>query len=82
VAKVAGLVLFNHLRDAAVRQDVSRVDEAVEHLGRLLDEVGLVGVVLELIVGLKVQDHVQGLPVLGNLREREKSKLVKDAKIN
>ena len=52
MTEVAGLILFYHLRDAAVRQDVSRVDEAVKHLGSLLDEVTLVGIVFQLVIGL------------------------------
>ena len=39
-----------HLRDAAVGEDVARVDEAVEHFGRLLDQIALVRVVLQLLV--------------------------------
>ncbi len=50
VPKIAGLVLLDHLGDPAVGEDVAGVDEAVEHLGRLLDEVALVRVVLELLV--------------------------------
>ena len=40
----------DHLRDAAVGEDVAGVDEAVEHLSRLLDQVALVRVVLQLLV--------------------------------
>merc|ERR1719319_908136 len=67
VAEVPRLVLLDHLRDPPVRQDVSSVYEAVEHLGGLLDEVGLVGVILQLVVGLQVQDHVQRLSVVRHL---------------
>ena len=37
------------------------MNEPVEHLRGLLDEVGLVRVVVQLVVGLKVKDHVQSL---------------------
>ena len=67
MTKVSSLIFLNHLRNAPVGQDVSGVDEAVQHLGRLLDQVGLVGVVLQLVVGLQVEDHVQGLSVVGDL---------------
>ena len=40
---------------------VPGMNEPVEHLCGLLDEVGLVGVVLQLIVRLQVKDHVQCL---------------------
>ena len=43
------------------------VYETIEHLGRLLYEVGLVGVVLQLVVWLEVQDHVQRLSVMRDL---------------
>ena len=39
------LIFLYHLRDSPVCEDVPSVDEAVQHLGRLLDEVRLVGVV-------------------------------------
>jgi len=67
VTKVASLVLLNHLSDPSVCQNVSCMDEPVEHLSCLLDEVGLVGVVLQLIVGLQVKDHVESLPVVRHL---------------
>jgi hypothetical protein len=41
---------------------VPGVNKTVEHLGRLLDEVGLIGIVLQLIIRLQVQDHIQSLP--------------------
>ena len=43
------------------------VYQPVQHLGRLLDQVGLVGVILELVVRLQVEDHVQSLSVVGHL---------------
>ncbi len=43
------------------------MDQAIEHLGRLLDQVALIRVVLELVVRLEVKDHVEGLPVVGHL---------------
>jgi len=67
VAKVASLVLLNHLGDAPVCQNVSCVDQPIEHLSCLLDQVRLVGVVLQLIVRLQVEDHVERLPVVRHL---------------
>jgi hypothetical protein len=37
MSEVSGLVFLDHLRDAAVRQDVPRVDQTVQHLGGLFD---------------------------------------------
>lgn len=39
-----------HLCDSSVSEDVASVDEAVEHLGRLLDQIALVGIVLQLFI--------------------------------
>lgn len=39
-----------HLCDASVSEDVACVDEAVQHLSCLLDQVTLVGIVLQLFV--------------------------------
>ena len=50
-----------------VGENVSGVNETVEHFRCLLNEVALVGIVLEVIVRLQVQDHVQGLAVVGDL---------------
>ena len=50
-----------------VGENVSGVNETVEHFRCLLNEVALVGVVLEVIVRLEVEDHVEGLPVVWNL---------------
>ena len=50
-----------------VGENVSGVNETVEHFRCLLNEVALVGVVLEIIVRLEVEDHVEGLPVVWNL---------------
>lgn len=52
ISKVSLLVLFQHLCNATVSEDVTSVDEAVEHLGRLLDQVTLVGIILQLFVWL------------------------------
>ena len=43
------------------------VYETIEHLGRLLYEVGLVGIVLQLVIRLEVEDHVQRLSVVRDL---------------
>lgn len=39
-----------HLCDASVSQDVACVNEAIQHLSRLLDQVTLVGIVLQLLI--------------------------------
>lgn len=39
-----------HLCDASVSEDVACVDEAVQHLSCLLDQVTLVGIVLQLLI--------------------------------
>jgi len=67
VAKISSLVLFNHLCNASVCQNVSRVYQAIQHLCCLLYQVRLVGVIFKLVIRLQVQDHVQGLPVVGDL---------------
>ena len=41
--------------------------ETIEHLSRLLYEVGLVGIVLQLVIRLEVEDHVQRLSVVRDL---------------
>lgn len=64
VAKVASLVLLNHLGDPPVRQNVSCVDKPIEHLSCLFDQIGLVGVVLQLVVRLQIEDHVERLPIV------------------
>lgn len=43
------------------------VNKTVQHFRCLLYQVRLVGVVLQLIIRLQVQDHVQRLPVVGHL---------------
>ena len=60
-------VLKSHTKFKYALQISPRMDEPVEHLSCLLDEVGLVGVVLQLIVGLQVKDHVESLPVVRHL---------------
>ena len=67
MAKVTSLVLLNHLGDPPVCQNVSCMDQPIEHLSCLLDQVGLIGVVLQLVVGLQVEDHVERLPVVRHL---------------
>ena len=56
MAEVSGLILLDHVYDAAVDEDGSRVDQAVEHLSGLLGHVGLVRVVLQFIVRLQIKD--------------------------
>ena len=82
MAKVPSLVFLNHLGNASVCQNVSAegpcktgrelryqpsVNKTVQHFRCLLYQVRLVGVVLQLIIRLQVQDHVQRLPVVGHL---------------
>ena len=43
------------------------MNKTIQHLSRLLYQVGLVGVVLQLVIGLQVEDHVQRLPVVRDL---------------
>ena len=43
------------------------VYETIKHLSRLLYEVGLVGVILQLVIRLEVEDHVQRLSVVRDL---------------
>ena len=40
------------------------MNEAIQHLRSLFNEVTLVGVFIKLIVWLKIQYHVQSLPVV------------------
>ena len=37
MSEVSGLVLLDHLRDSAIRQDVAGVDQPVKHLCGLLN---------------------------------------------
>lgn len=39
-----------HLCDASIGEDVAGVDEAIQHLSCLLDQVTLVGIVLQLLI--------------------------------
>ena len=48
-------------------RELPRVYQAIQHLCCLLYQVRLVGVIFKLIIRLQVQDHVQGLPVVGDL---------------
>ncbi len=41
MTKVPSLVLLDHLRDAAVRQDVASMDQAIQHFSCLLDQIRL-----------------------------------------
>ena len=43
------------------------MNKTIQHLSRLLYQVRLVGVVLQLVIRLQVKDHVQRLPVVGDL---------------
>lgn len=50
MSKVAALVFLNHLGDTTIGQDVPGVDQTVKHLGRLLNKIGLVGIVVQLVL--------------------------------
>lgn len=50
MAKVAALIFLYHLSYAAIGKDIPSVDQTVQHLGRLLDQIGLVRVVVYLIL--------------------------------
>lgn len=39
-----------HLCDASVSEDVACVDEAIQHLSSLLNQVTLIGIVLQLLI--------------------------------
>ena len=67
VTKVPGLVFLDHLGDTTISQNVACVYKAVKQFSRLFNEVGLVGIVFELVIRFEVKDHVQGLSVMGNL---------------
>ena len=43
------------------------VYQSVQHLSSLLNQVWLIGIILQLIIRLQVEDHVQRLSVVGNL---------------
>lgn len=58
VTKVSLLVLFQHLCDASVGEDVAGVDQSIKHLSCLFNQVTLVGVVFQLFIRFQVQDHV------------------------
>ena len=53
------------MSEASVGEDVSGMDESIEHLRCLLHQVTLI--VLQFIVWLQVEDGVQGLAVVGHL---------------
>lgn len=68
VSEVPALIFLNHLGDSAIGENVTSVDEAVEHLGGLLNQVGLVEVDVDFVfVGLEVENHVQRLSVVRHL---------------
>lgn len=50
MAEVAALVFLDHLRDAAIGQNVPGMDQTIQHLGRLLDQVRLVRIVVQLVL--------------------------------
>jgi len=67
MAKIPSLVLFNHLCNASVCQNVSRVYQAIQHLCCLFYKIRLVWVVFKLVIRLQVQNHVQSLSIVRDL---------------
>jgi len=67
VTKVPCLILLNHLCNAPIGQNVSGVNESIQHLRCLLYQVGLVRIILELVIRLQVEDHVECLSVVRDL---------------
>lgn len=49
VSEISTLVFLDHLGNASIGQDVPGMDQTIEHLGCLFDEVGLVGIVVQLV---------------------------------
>lgn len=45
-----GVEAPHHLGDASVGEDIAGVDQSIKHLSCLLDQVALVGVVLQLFI--------------------------------
>lgn len=53
-----------HLCDASVSEDVACVDEAVQHLSCLLDQVTLVGIILQLLIWRQnVTENIVGVSI-------------------
>lgn len=50
MTEIARLIFFNHLSNSSVGQDVTRVDQTVEHLGCLFYQIRLVWIVIQIIV--------------------------------
>lgn len=50
VAEIARLILLDHLSDATIRKYVTCVNETVQHLGGLLDQVGLIWIIVQIVV--------------------------------
>lgn len=67
VSEVALVVLFHHLCNSSICQNISRVNEPVEHLRRLLNQIVLVRVVIQVVIRLQIQNHIQRLSVMWNL---------------
>ena len=65
--------------DTCVDWKLPSVYQSVQHLSSLLNQVWLIGIILQLIIRLQVEDHVQRLSVVGNLLiETSQVKLVLD----
>lgn len=50
VTEVARLILLDHLSDAAIGEYIARVNKSVQHLRGLLNQVRLIGVVVQVVV--------------------------------
>lgn len=67
MAEVSLVVFFYHLCDASVRQNVSSMNETIKHFCCLFNKVVLVRVIVQIIIWLQVQNHIESLSVVWNL---------------
>lgn len=61
MAEVSLVVFFYHLCDASVRQNVSSMNETIKHFCCLFNKVVLVRVIVQIIIWLQVQNHIESL---------------------
>jgi len=67
IAEVTALVLFEHLGNASVGENVAGMNEPIKHFSGLLDQIVLIGVLVDVIVRLEIEDHVQRLALVWDL---------------
>uniref|UniRef100_A0A0X3Q276 Uncharacterized protein n=1 Tax=Schistocephalus solidus TaxID=70667 RepID=A0A0X3Q276_SCHSO len=67
VAEVTLQPLLAHQHNAPIREDVTSVDEAIEHFRGLFYDVGFTGIVVQLVIRLEIENHVKGLAVVWDL---------------